>query len=242
MTRNFVILSGGPGLYEPCDKESHDTSWSNYVDNILLLASKGQFPSRTDEAVWWFVYEPAYVARWADDVKEKRASVSDVKKKGSSSYKDHLQKRAAKYGWNLRWLAAGSDFWSKLKTFRDPISRVWYFGHARDDLWLSLNHTKCVAERPAADALVRRTDIVSQIALRAKFQPGVGAYDPDRSSRFYGCNTATFAADFAKAFGVYSEGAQGKVDFATAHPNGGKVDALRAGCTWKIYNTTGAAL
>jgi len=240
MARNFVIISGGPGIYEPCDKEAHDTGWSNYVDNILLLAAKGNFPKQKDEEVWWFVYKPAYEARWKDDKKKGRSSTSAIEKKGSKSYVHHLERRAKKYGWNLRWITTGSEFWSKMKTFGDKISRVWYFGHAKNDLWLSLEHSGCVASSPASSAKITVASISShQKVLKPKMQPGGSSYDAVRSSRFYGCNTAKFAKKFSETFGVYSEGSVGKTDFSKAHSSGGKLSSLTRGCTWNKYDKKG---
>lgn len=241
MARNFVIVSGGPGIYVACDPD-HDKSWSNYVDNILLLAANSNFPKQSDEEVWWLVYEPAYDARWNDDVANGRQSTKDIKAKGSASYKNHLEKRAKKYSWKLRWLTKADDFWSKLKTFRDPVSRVWYFGHARDDLWLSLNHSGCTAVAPASSAIIRYTDIASQTAVKTHMQAGGSKYDANRSSRFYGCNSAKFAQEFAKAYGVYAEGAVGNVDFTKAHSAGGKLNAILTGCSWKTYDTSGTSI
>lgn len=239
MSRNFIITCGGPGIYKSCDPK-HDKAWSSYVDNILLLAANGNFPKQSDEDVWWFVYKPAYEARWKDDKAKGRSSVSQIQKKGSKSYVHHLERRAKKYNWNLRWINGHSDFWSKMKTFRDKISRVWYFGHASDDLWLSLRHdSSCTAIAPVKSAIISRGQIKSQKQLKSKFQQGGSSYVAERASRFYGCNTADFAIRFAKEFGVYTEGAKGKVDFENTHSSGGKLKSITKGCTWNKYNPKG---
>jgi hypothetical protein len=239
MASNFVIISGGPGLYEPCDPENHDTGWSNYVDNVLLLQRANKLPMNSGESLWWFLYKPAYEARWNDDVAKSRTAVNDIKKKGSTSYVDHLEKRAIQYKWNLRWLITGSEFWAKLQTFRDPINRVWYFGHARDDLWLYVNHNGCQAVSPPNAAIIRYSDMASRSSLKSRFRPGGPSYDEKYSSRFYGCNTAKFALTFAKAFGVYAEGAEGKTTFEGVHSSGGDLRSVLTGCTWKKFNTLG---
>lgn len=239
MSRNFVIVCGGPGIYKSCDP-AHDKAWSSYVDNILLLAARGNFPKQSDEDVWWFVYKPAYEARWNDDKAKGRSSVKAIQSKGSKSYVHHLQRRADKYGWNLRWITSHSDLWKKLKTFRDKISRVWYFGHASENLWLSLDHnSSCQAIEPDKKAVISTSQIASQSTMKSAFEPGGTSYIAEKASRFYGCNTASFAIKFAKTFSVYTEGAKGKIDFEKAHSTGGKLKTITQGCTWNKYDTKG---
>src|SRR4051812_18502864 len=93
--RIWVVLCGGPGKFDPKDKEEHDRGWSNYVDHLLLMARNKKLPAAPGEKVWWIVYRPAYDARWRDDVSRGAPSVSDVKGKGLSSYVDLMTKRAA---------------------------------------------------------------------------------------------------------------------------------------------------
>lgn len=242
MTNTFVIVSGGPGLYEKCDSDHHDTAWSNYADNILLLRLQNKLPIQSGEEVWWLVYGPAYERRWTDDVKMKRKSVQEIKNKGSTSYKNHFEKRASQYGWKLKWLTKADDFWRELQNVRSPISRVWYFGHARSDLWLSLRHSKCLAIVPTSNEIIRVSQIDTHSSLASKFQAGSSNYNENRSSRFYGCNTVAFAEKWAKVFKVYAEGADGKVNFENTHPNQGELKALLTGCTWKKYAPGGGSV
>ncbi len=37
--QNFIILIGGPGLFEGCDK-AHDQNWSNYIVPLQLAAQR----------------------------------------------------------------------------------------------------------------------------------------------------------------------------------------------------------
>lgn len=238
MAKNFIVISGGPGLYQPCDKKNHDTGWSNYLDNILLLAANNKFPIQRDEMVWWFVYKPSYEERWNDDIINKRKSVDDIKKKGSNSYVHHIERRALKYHWNLHWITEADGLWKKSITFRDKISRIWYFGHARQDLWLSLLHDNCDAIEPIRKAIIYRSQIRLHSKLKSKFLNS-SSYDENSSSRFYGCNTSKFAEQFSKTFGVYAEGAEGTVDFQKTHSSSGDLRSIISGCTWIKYNPTG---
>ena len=218
--RNFILLSGGPGPFDNRDVE-HDASWANYVTPPLLLSldssSKLKPFWEKDEDVWWFVYKPAYEARWTDDVKKKRSSVKEVKDKGFSSYMDMIEKRATDRGWKLSWLKKADDFWSKLKTFKNPISRVWYWGHARDDLWLSVDHSASgTAVAPSSDDIIETTDIDAK--LKKRFQKGAAS----RVHRFVGCNTMAFATAWAKAYDVWAEGIEEKVSFVSLSKTGGE--------------------
>jgi hypothetical protein len=212
----FVLISGGPGKYDPKDPERHDTSWASYVTPPLLLAGRGGF-AKSDEAVVWYVYRPAYVARWDDDVKNPHKidfiakAVKDVQGKGFKSYVDLIEGRAREKAWTLSWLDSAIDLWSQIRTLRHPISRTWYWGHAKDDLWLSLDHTGAgVAVQPDSTAVLQSAGItVRQKDLQALFLQN----DPTRVHRFIGCNTQTFANTWAQTFKVYAEGVQGKVNF-----------------------------
>jgi len=207
MTTNLVLISGGPGLLDARDTE-HDQSWANYVTCPILLQRSGSLV-RASESVWWFVYKPAYVARWEDDVTNKRSSVDEVKKKGFTSYVDMIQRRAEGFGWNLRWLSSAADVWTKLATFADPISRVFFWGHARDDLWLSLRHRASDGEAiaPATSEILAVTDIDASLA--GKFSTSGATH------RFVGCNTKAFAQAWSSTYSVCAEGVEGKVDFGS---------------------------
>lgn len=237
--RNFILISGGPGLYDDRDVE-HDKSWANYVTPPLLLtdttAKRASFVE-SDEEVWWFIYKPAYVDRWNDDVAKKRSAAKVVKDKGFSSYVDLLEARAKSRGWKLRWLSSADDLWAKLKTFNDPISRVWYWGHARADLWLTLAHSSAsVAVAPDAAAIITTSSITSNSSLKKRFQAGNSA----RVHRFVGCNTASFAQTWAATFGVWAEGFEGKVDFSAIHSTGGE-PSLVGSAQSKRFSSSGTA-
>src|SRR5437868_5392424 len=102
------MLSGGPGDFFPGDLE-HDQSWSNFVDCPLLLSKADKLPVSGDEEVWWFVYKPAFEARWtadlASDIPARKQAAQSILDSGSASYVDHLEKKAGERGWKLRWLA-----------------------------------------------------------------------------------------------------------------------------------------
>jgi hypothetical protein len=226
--RNFVILVGGPGLYDGADP-AHDKAWYNYIDPVMAAAKFGRL-SLPDEHSLWYVYEPAYKKRWADDmtepslferkVKDSRLQVTrhghtkKVTAEGASDYIDHIKNKAATYvkqnshRITVHTLSSGADFWSKLGTFPDQsISRVWYLGHAAHDLWLSLEHENGEAWTPAAHEKVKRSDISDNGALARKFAPD------HLPSKFYGCNTEEFAQIWSSTFNLVAEGANGKVNF-----------------------------
>lgn len=240
--RNFILISGGPGPYNTRDIE-HDKSWANYVTPPLLMTDtkkKLAAFSATDEEIWWFVYKPAYVTRWSDDAKSKTAArekeVERVKKLGFSSYVELIKKRARDRGWNLRWLSEADDLWEKLKSFsKGSISRVWYWGHAREDLWLTVAHDPGtdVAIAPAADEIITVSSI--DPALKDRFQTG----NLSRIHRFVGCNTEDFAEAWSKAFGVWSEGVVDKVNFSSIHSTGGE-PCLSGSARVKYFDTSGS--
>jgi subtilisin family serine protease len=215
-TRNFILISGGPGLFDNRDIE-HDKSWANYVTPPLLLtntAEKLKKFAASDEEVWWFIYKPAYVRRWEDDLKQKRKSIKEVKDKGFSSYVNLLEGRAKARGWNLRWFSTADQLWDKLKTFKDPIARVWYWGHASGGLWLTLSHSaEARAVAPEPWEIVTIDSIKDNASLKKRFQAGSSA----RLHRFIGCNTRDFAQKWADTFEVWTEGFDGKIDFSVIH-------------------------
>lgn len=240
MARNFILLSGGPGIWDSLDPEDHDRSWSNFVDCPLLLSNNGTpptLPVEADEEIWWFVFKPAYVARWnADKLRTDsagKAAVKAVEDAGFASYVALIEDRASARGWNLRWLTISGDFWTKLNTFQDPVARVYYWGHARNDLWLSVDHNASHdAIQPPTNQVIAVTDITAHSALAGKFQAGAST----RYHRFVGCNTAAFAEKWHSVFHGYTEGIDGKIDFASIHTTGGE-PSLSPGAAVKKYDT-----
>ncbi|HEX7317135.1 MAG TPA: S8 family serine peptidase, partial [Pyrinomonadaceae bacterium] len=230
--RNFILISGGPGLFHTRDVE-HDRSWASYVTPPLL---KKKFWT-DEEEVWWFVYKPAYERRWTDDENKKRKSVDEVKKKGATSYVDLIEKRAREKGWNLRWITKAAEIWTKIGTFREKsISRVWYWGHARNDLWLTIRHDSTSGEaiEPVESAVVKIFDISK--SLRKHFQKG----DKSRVHRFVGCNTRAFAKAWAWAYAVWAEGVVDKVNFAAIHETGGEPCLMKSAVV-RYYTPEGKA-
>ncbi|WP_037583092.1 hypothetical protein [Stigmatella aurantiaca] len=116
------------------------------------------------------------------------------------------------------------------------MSRVWFFGHARYDLWLALDHDFSGHEAisPAADAVVSQDGIKKLSAF--SFVPQKTALC---SHKFFGCNTKPFAEKWASAFSVYAEGSSDKVGFEKIHETSGKV-VLSAGAQWYQCYKAGA--
>jgi hypothetical protein len=226
-----VLISGGPGLFDDRDVE-HDRSWANYVTPPLLLtdtpAKHASFVGSAKD-VAWLIYQPAYVARFADDAARGRASVADVRRKGFASYSELLERRARDRGWRLRWFRSADDLWRRLASFQDPIVRVIYWGHARNDLWLTLAHSSSSRAMMPTDpgAIVTVASIAAHAALRSSFGAG-------QAHRFVGCNTSAFAAEWTRDFGVESEGVDGKVDFAGIHAGGGEPSLVAPGA-WRRF-------
>jgi hypothetical protein len=247
--RLFIILSGGPGLYEPSDKE-HDASWSSFVDPVLLKSvhvdartgKKKITPFWTDdEQVLWLIYKPAYVARWKDDVTAGRSAVSAVKKAGFSSYVELLTRRAREREWKVGWLDSAKDLWKLLKLLpKGSVSRTWFYGHARDDLWLTLDHDGGDAVMPGASAVLKASDVAAHAALRSRFVTAPDERSAHRTHRFVGCNTDRYARAWSKAFGQWTEGFHGTVQFKNAHTSRDHEPSRTAGCTLERYRPTGA--
>ena len=236
--RHFILISGGPGPFVKGDPD-HDQSWSNYVDPPLQLTNNQPDPNeakrfaRADETVTWLVYKPAYEARWISDVRSTEPSRIEAVKKVKSkscgnatcgSYVDLIQHRAMQRKWKLIWFTHADEVWKHLSGLpKQSISRLWYWGHARDDLWLTF---------PPADHKIKVTSIAP--GLRDRFVPG----SANRVHRFIGCNTVTFAAKWAKTFGVWAEGIVGKVHFCAIQKTGG-VPCLIDAAKVKIFKPDG---
>lgn len=227
---NLVLVSGGPGLYDDRDVE-HDKSWANYVTPPLLLSDtpdkRVRFVGGATE-VWWLIYRPSYLLRWTDDVAGGRPSVGEVRRAGFDSYTAMLEARASARGWKLAWFASANDLWTRFGTFGDKITRVWFWGHARNDLWLTLEHSSSSTPvRPAASAVVTVASIGAHSGLRSSFGPGA-------AHRFVGCNTAAFAEEWSRVFRVAADGVDGKVDFSAIHASGGE-PSLVGTAQWRRF-------
>ena len=231
----FVVLCGGPGLYDARDPK-HDKSWASYVLPFMVSAKAKRLEIDPDETIHWCIYSPAYEDRWADDSKpdakelarERRLAhvrlgeVNLVKKRGASNYVDHVHKRAAaytKYDIEVFEFASAAQFWAHLKSLgKSTVTRVWYFGHASDNarahgLWLSLNHNSSgVAVNPMSSAIVNINDIARHADLADRFVA------KPKPSKFFGCNTAQFASEWSSVLSVPSEGADVSVHFAGMWP------------------------
>lgn len=240
--KNFIVVSGGPGIFDSADT-AHDMSWSNFVDSVVLLAADGKFPKQKDEKVWWFIYKPAYEARWSDDEAKNRTSVKDVKNKSSKSYVDLLEKRASANSWNLRWLNKAKDFWDKLTTFSEPITRVWYFGHARNDLWLVISHDSshnAITVSPEEETQIRGIDVNGSLA--SHFERGGHSRGENKTHKFFGCNTHSFAQKWSTKYHVWSMGYENTLDFKGMTARADRLPTPGAGCIQRIYKPNGSLL
>lgn len=223
---NFILLSGGPGLYDSQDPEDHDLSWSNYVDCPLLLSKDTVLPVlpvEADEEVWWFVYKKAFENRWNTDIlrtdEAGKDAVKKVRDQGFANYAALIESRAASRGWKFRWLSSADDFWTKLGTFTDKINKVYYWGHGKNDLWLTITHDPGdhTAREPAATEIITVASIAAHNDLKKKFSAGSAS----RQHCFEGCNTSEFAKQWNTTFTVHSQGVEGKIDFKPIFQTGG---------------------
>lgn len=241
--RTFLMLSGGPGLKNPKDKD-HDQSWANYVQYPLNIARQKLFPAEPNEQVVWVIYKPAYEARWSDDLKKKASSATELLAKSkATSYVDLLEKRAKDYGWTLKWIKKESEFWGIIRGFSTkPVSRFWYFGHAQNDLWLKLEHN-------ASNVPVRPSDrgaVIWSSDIKADLKPFISGdqkvYKANTATKIFGCNTDTFAKKWAETFKVYAEGAVGTLKYDLFLDSTSNHNNNVAGCTWIKYKPDGAVL
>lgn len=222
---NFIILLGGPGKFEGCDK-AHDQTWTNYLVPLQLAAMKNLYKLDVGEKVHWVVYEPAYKNRWDDDsvITKTELKQSDgywlhtnrkdkadaVKIKGAHNYLHRIEQIANKYKIQFKSIKKPDEFWKYIKSMPDnSISRVWYSGHAGPTgLMLSLQHNStCGAEAQLSD-MIEIPDITTNHLLAKKFTS-----KPDKISKFYGCYTSNFSQTWNRKFNVKTEGAVNKIDF-----------------------------
>ena len=251
MAKNIVLISGGPGLFDTKDIE-HDKSWANYVTPPLLKwdGGKAKLTGAGNEGldVTWLIYKQAYLDRWDDDKDQGRTSAKTVIDKGFSSYVDMLEHRAADRGWRLFWFTSATNLWQRLWTFQEDIVRLWFWGHAKNNLWLTLGHDHDAAVMPDGDTVVKVSDIANATnRLRATVHD-----DPSvPTCRFVGCNTEAFATEWAKTYSARSEGVRGKVEFGGIHTSGGDPSLVKdaqivivdssaaksAGTTWASIDT-----
>ncbi|WP_204488404.1 hypothetical protein [Archangium primigenium] len=232
---------GGPSIYEPKDPSRHDQSWDDFVTPPLLRSLKAPLHDAKTEEVHWLVHEPAYVSLWGSDIGGQKTAPTQYQhainvKKRFSSYLDLVKRRVAERSWKYQGISSAEDVLAHLKGLKaSRISRVWFYGHARDDLWLSLRHDSRDHEAIEPDS----KDVLSLSRIgtlkASSFVPHNTAKAPHK---FFGCNTKLFAASWAKLFNFYAEGAEGKVDFARIHHNGGMV-VLSAGAKWFQYSNAG---
>ena len=189
MPKHFIILIGGPGLFQSCDPK-HDKTWKNYVVPVQVAAVEDLYRRQADETVHWLVFEPPYRSRFTEDsdfsLSEKieaffsdralhqvrKAAADEVIAKGAKSYLDRMRKFAATHGIQYHGLQTPGDFWTELAAFPNgSITRVWYSGHASPaGLFLSLTHDNaCVA---GTKDIIELAEITDHAALEVKFVKG----------------------------------------------------------------------
>ena len=225
---NFIILIGGPGTFEPCDRE-HDQTWSNYITPIQVATQEKQLEQTKGEQIQWWVYAPAYRERWSDDVADvkdpkidrgrnlldsRQTSIDKVKASGARDYLDRIKRFASTVNAQFKAIESPAAFWAELGSVPNgSVSRLWYIGHASESgLMLKLIHAEVngVACQPAAAAtdMINIGDISKNSGLIAQKLSKKG-----KPSKFYGCHTKAFAEQWSRVFKVTAEGALRKIDF-----------------------------
>ncbi|WP_327433332.1 hypothetical protein [Streptomyces sp. NBC_01236] len=234
---SLVLISGGPGLHDARDLQ-HDQSWANYVTPPLLLSRRARaFAASAERRVSWLVYRPAYERRWADDLRRARTSsaalqeVRRIRGLGFDSYTDLVEHRARERNWRLLWFDSAEGFYTALGAVPGPVSRLWFWGHARNDLWMYVEHSQGVpgmrdgtAVSPPSDAVVTVGSISAHAALKPKFLEG-------GTHCFVGCSTMAFAQEWSRVFGVVANGTSGTINFGRLSLTGGVPD-LAPGVGW----------
>ncbi|MCI0507595.1 MAG: hypothetical protein L0Z73_15995 [Gammaproteobacteria bacterium] len=225
--KHFIILLGGPGQFQGCDK-AHDQTWTNYIVPLQMAAQKDLYTKEADENVHWVVYEPPYRNRWLDDsvITKAEAKQSDgywlhsIRKKaadkvinsGASNYLHRIKTIAKSLGITYCGVSTPQEFWDYLETFpKNSISRVYYSGHASPKaLLLSLIHNSACEAGAENKDVIKVDDISKNSKLADRFVTGA-----TRASKFYGCYTSDFANEWHNVFSVPAEGALHKIDFGS---------------------------
>lgn len=223
----FIILIGGPGTFEPCDR-AHDQTWKNYIVPIQVAVQKKQFTTEPGETMQWWVYAPAYTERWNDDLKDignrkldrgrelldsRGQDITNVRNLKASNYLDRIEHMAKSSNATFKALNSVDDFWSALQGLpTGSVSRLWYIGHASSgSLMLKLIHNngdrECAPRARDEDKIT-----IGDLAKYAGLISGKLAAKPG-TSKFYGCNTKAFAEQWNTRFGSAAEGAIAKIDF-----------------------------
>ena len=221
----FLILIGGPGLFQSCDPK-HDKAWLNYF-YPMKVAGEEDLYHKTAENVSWVVYEPAYKVRWLDDDEitllesigeffsgsslHKVRKAHAAKISPAKNYLDYVQIQAKKQGITYRGINTPAEFWKTIASFpANSVSRVWYCGHATGvGFILELMHDSACVASGATAKMVLTSEIAKQASLKDRFVKGT-----TMASQFFGCHTSDFAESWTKTFGVPSEGAKKSITFA----------------------------
>jgi len=221
---NFIVLIGGPGKFEPCDRE-HDLTWTNYIVPIQVAMQDKQLGLGPNEDIHWWVYAPAYRERWGDDTADiankklpagpelldsRRAAIARVKATGANDYLERISHSATTLNAAFKPLEAPDDFWKRLQELPNKsVSRIWYFGHASPEgFMLKLSHSStCTPQANQADMI-----LTSKLAINSGLISSKLATD-GKTSKFYGCYTKGFAEQWNTRFGAAAEGSISKIDF-----------------------------
>ncbi len=244
--RNFIIILGGPGKYNPKDPD-HDSYWGNYfvaAQHVFGVPGLSQFSPETalldGECVHWLVYGSAYSARWPSDKGSKIKFQEEHAAKYPAGYLSRIQQyvgelntkhAAGRHKYVL--IDSYKDVWETLHKLPDgSLTRMYYFGHggpkafymrwARDFSRPDISGDTTSEEQIHYDKI---DAYKSWLATKAKPADG-------QISKFYACTSRDWAKKWQSATGLKSEGAINKITFKN----------IRADSTLRGLETDGGPL
>jgi len=228
-TRNFVLVLGGPGKWNPKDKD-HDAYWGNYfVASQYVLGAKGiKATTRllSGECVHWLVYEQAYANRWETDYKSRIEHLEAQAKKYPHGYATFIKEYVTSVKQKYVAIDSYHDIWEAIHALPDEsLTRLFYFGHggpkafflrwARDDSRPASPGQ--VLGDPTEDEIVDYSKIDayrSWLAKKAKSSDS-------QVSKLYACTTADWASKWHDATGLKAQGSINKITFKNIRTGGG---------------------
>ncbi len=226
--KKFIIILGGPGVYDPRDP-AHDRAWYSYYYTLANGFDSGKIKLEDGETVDWLVYTPAYNERWTDDNKDNKRPkfISDQVKRiithfKAKNYLDRIKKWIAGNSTKHRYIGikTKNSIVSHINSMKaDSVTRLYYSGHSakRNELWLDLDHID-----PGIPIRPRNKNAVFDADEFKKVKKSVIRTTSKLKSRFIGCNNEIVAQEWNKATGLKSVGYPVTINFKDYHdfPNG----------------------
>jgi len=237
--RNFVILLGAPGKYNPADQE-HDRYWGNYfvAAQHIFGAGSGQGAIAATETLFaeecthWLVYEKAYAQRWTTDKASGVAFLIAEANKYPSGYQSRVQEYVKGLGARHKYVAVDSykDLWETLYNLPDDsLTRLWYFGHGNPDLFF-LRYSTANTRYAEDHELLKHSAMTGYASwLKAKAKASDG-----KVSKFYSCHSRDWAKAWHDTTELKSEGSGNKVAFNDIRTGGG-LSRVVLNSSWETF-------